>query len=308
MTKQSVKAFLKNFLYRKDGWSIGIYTGTTPLQLGSPDNITNPVLTAKDVTDIPAEFVADPFMVHEDGVWYMFFEVLNKLDGLGDIGLATSKNGFDWKYVQVVLDEPFHLSYPYVFKWNNDYYMVPETYQANSVRLYKAVEFPTRWEFVKTLLAGGDYVDPSIFYLDGKWWMFTSTPANDSLRLYHADELIGPWSEHCQSPLIENDKSIARPAGRVVVLNGQAIRYTQDCEQNYGTQVYAFHIKELTTTSYREEWLEGAVIGKNGLGWTRSGMHTVDPHQIGDGHWLACIDGNNKKLVIKAGVELELEC
>lgn len=305
MIQKSTKNFLKQFLNRNDNWSIGIYTGATPFKLTSPENIKNPVLTAKDVTDIPAEFVADPFMVQKEGVWHMFFEVLNKLDGLGDIALATSQNGFDWTYKQVVLDEPFHLSYPYVFKWNDDYYMIPETYQANSVRLYKAIDFPTQWLFVKTLIDGSDYVDSSIFYLNEQWWMFTSTTASDCLRLYYAAEPTGLWVEHCKSPLIKNNKSIARPAGRVTVLKGEAIRYAQDCEHTYGSQVYAFHIKELTTTSYREERQEGRVIGKSGFGWNRSGMHNVDPHPIDDRYWLACIDGYDKKLALKSGFKLK---
>jgi hypothetical protein len=303
--KQSTKVFLKQFLKRKDDWSIGIYTGATPFQLTAPENVTNPVLTAKDVTDIPAEFVADPFMIQKDGVWYMFFEVLNQRDDLGDIALATSQNGLDWTYRQVVLDEPFHLSYPYVFQWKGEYYMIPETYQANSVRLYKAIDFPTQWVFEKTLLEGSNYVDSSIFCLNERWWMFTSTTDNDSLRLYHAVEPTGPWIEHCKSPLIEHNKSIARPAGRVVVLKDQAIRYAQDCTHNYGSQVYAFHIKELTTTSYREEQQQGVVIGKSGSGWNRSGMHNVDPYQMEDGCWLACIDGYDKKLVFRSGFELK---
>jgi hypothetical protein len=305
MIKRSAKTLLKKFVSGKHDWSIGIYTGATPFNLNSPEHIRNPVLTAKDVTDIPADFVADPFMIQKEGVWYMFFEVLNKLDGLGDIALATSQDGFDWMYRQVVLDEPFHLSYPYVFQWNGDYYMVPETHQANSVRLYKAVNFPTQWVFVKTLLDGYDYVDSSIFYLDEKWWMFTSTTANDCLRLYYAVEPTGPWIEHCKSPLIENDDSIARPAGRAIVLNGQVLRYAQDCKHGYGSQVYAFHIKELTPTSYREEQQEGLVIGKSGFGWNRSGMHNVDPHQVDNAYWLACIDGYDRKLVFKSGLELK---
>jgi hypothetical protein len=35
----------------------------------------------------------------------------------GEIGLATSEDGLKWDYKQVVLNEPFHLSYPYVFEW-----------------------------------------------------------------------------------------------------------------------------------------------------------------------------------------------
>lgn len=299
MIKNSTKAFFKKILSKKDCWSIGIYIGTSPTHFSPSKNIKNPVLTAQNVTDVSAEFVADPFMVLRNGVWYMFFEVLNQLNGLGVIALATSQNGFDWVYRQVVLNEPFHLSYPYVFTWNNEFYMIPETHQANSVRLYKAVNFPTQWKLSKILLDGYPYIDPSIFFHNGRWWMFTSSPANDCLRLYYSISPIEPWVEHPESPLIDNNKGIARPGGRVVLQNNQVIRYAQDCSQSYGSRVYAFHITELTTKHYREERQAGSVIGKNGFGWARSGMHTVDPHRIGCKSWIACVDGNNEKLIFK---------
>ncbi|HEY0729749.1 MAG TPA: hypothetical protein VGD38_16825, partial [Pyrinomonadaceae bacterium] len=84
-----------------------------------------PTLSKQNVTDVPTTFVADPFMIH-DGSWHMFFEVLLTSDK-GEIGLATSDNGLDWTYQQIVLREEFHLSYPYVFKWQDTYYMIPET-------------------------------------------------------------------------------------------------------------------------------------------------------------------------------------
>ena len=133
-------------------WSIGIYTGKSPLNLTPPTSITNPVLTAKDVTDAPADFVADPFMVKEGNTWYMFFEVFNSQSEHGDIGLAVSKDGYHWTYRQIVLDKPFHLSYPYVFLWQNEYYLIPESCQADSIQLYRAEEFPTCWTLVKSLL------------------------------------------------------------------------------------------------------------------------------------------------------------
>ena len=116
--------------------------------------------------------VADPFMLKANGTWYMFFEVMNEQSGRGEIGLAVSQDAFQWRYQQIVLREPFHLSYPYVFEWQNTYYMVPESYQAKSVRLYKAMEFPTRWTLVTTLLDGDDFIDPTIFHFNNHWWLF----------------------------------------------------------------------------------------------------------------------------------------
>lgn len=266
--------------------------------------LKNPVLTAQDVTDIPAEFVADPFMVKEGGTWYMFFEVLNRKDGLGDIALATSQDGFHWNYEKVVLDESFHLSYPYVFKWNHEYYMIPETYQTNSIRLYKATDFPTQWSLEKTLLTGQKFVDSSIFYYQDRWWMFASTTENDSLHLYYADALTDQWMEHPQSPIIENDLYIARPAGRVTLCDQGLIRYTQDCRTIYGRQVHALVITELTPTTYREEFVTDAILGPSGSGWNRTGMHNIDPHPIDQTYWLACVDGHYRTLVLLSRIEI----
>jgi hypothetical protein len=290
--------FVKRFAKIKYEWSIGIYTGASPSNFIPLKNINNPVLTAKDVTDVPADFVADPFMVHEEHTWYMFFEVMNNSTNKGDIGLATSNDGLQWDYKKIILTEPFHLSYPYVFKWENEYYMIPESYQANSVRLYKALNFPTQWKFVKTLLNGSDYVDSSIFYFKSKWWLFTTSTKNDILRLYFADELMGSWIEHPKSPVIKRNSSIARPGGRVVVSNDRVVRYTQDDKFTYGKQVRAFEITELTTTTYEEKALkENPILKASGTGWNAAGMHHIDPYPLEQDKWIACVDGHKIHLV-----------
>ncbi len=296
-----IKKIAKTFVTRRSEWSIGIYIGESPFNFVSPKTIINPVLTAKDITDVPAHFVADPFMVREDGIWYMFFEVLNGLQNKGVIGLATSSDTYKWNYQQIVLDEPFHLSYPYVFKFQNDYYMIPETSQASSIRLYKAINFPTKWSYVKTLLDQSDFADPSIFQHNNLWWLLTATSeARNTLRLYYSQDLMDGWIEHPKSPVIQGNKTIVRPAGRVISFNGKIVRYTQDCERIYGHQVRAFEITELTTTNYQEKEIKkNPVIQASGVGWNQIGMHHIDAHQIDKNKWIACVDGKHYRLVFE---------
>ena len=274
-------------------WSIGIYTGKTPFDLNTSEIIKNPVLTAKDVTDVPAKFVADPFMIRDGSTWYMFFEVYNGETNHGDIGYATSEDGYKWKYNKIILDEKFHLSYPYVFKWQDQHYMIPESFDTVSVRLYKAVDFPTQWIFVKTLLEGEPYVDPSIFRHNNKWWLFTATPSCDTLKFYYANTLEGPWKEHPKSPIIQGDADIARPGGRVLTFDNRIIRYTQDDYPTYGNQVWACEITKLTMANYEESLVCKTPIIKAAGGriWNGQGMHQVDPHRIGVNNWIACVDG-----------------
>lgn len=284
-------------------WSIGIYTGDSPFQLQAPSHHQNPVLTHAAVSDITAKFVADPFLVRGDGVWYMFFEIMNRDTSKGEIGLAESNNGLDWRYRQSVLVEPFHLSYPQVFKWRDEHYMIPESLQADAVRLYRSEGFPGRWSCVGRLLKGA-WADPSIFRYADKWWLFACSPPyeHDSLWLYFADHLLGPWLPHPANPIVAGDKQRARPAGRVLVFEDRIVRFAQDCMERYGSQVRAFEISELTTTSYVErEHPNSPVLTAGGDGWNRLGMHHVDPHLMPDGSWIACVDGYSEDQEQTAG-------
>jgi hypothetical protein len=280
---------------KKERWSIGIYIGNSPLKLKPPRDIINPVLSRGDITDVHAGFVADPFMIWVKPTWYLFFEVLNQQTRRGEIGLATSQDAMNWTYQKIVLAEPFHLSYPYVFEWMNEYYMIPESYQSGAIRLYKASMFPSQWSFVGNLLSGPTFLDPSIFRHADKWWLFTETNPEhrfDTLRLYYADELLGPWIEHPKSPIVNGDAHIARPGGRVVTINDRIIRYAQDCFPEYGMRVRAFEILKLSPEQYQEREIEsGPVLSPSGEGWNAAGMHHIDSHQSIDGTWIACVDG-----------------
>jgi hypothetical protein len=281
-------------------YSIGIIRGESPFNL-SEEGIMNPVLTAKHVTDVQAEFVADPFMVYDKDIWYMFFEVKIK-EGHGSIGLATSKDGINWVYEKIVINEPFHLSYPYVFKWEGKYYMIPESYQANEIRLYEASDFPEKWSLVKPIIHG-NCVDPSIFRYNDRWWLFTETASrgskiaelyglNSRLCLFFSDSLRGPWCEHYKNPIIDKDANIARPGGRVLIYNGRIFRFTQDCDPAYGKLVRAFKITKLSTVEYEEEPIvENPILEGSGEGWNAEGMHHIDIHRLDKDRWIACVDG-----------------
>ncbi|MBD3357648.1 MAG: hypothetical protein GF363_10855, partial [Chitinivibrionales bacterium] len=230
-------------------WSIGIYSGPTPFDLSPSSLAQNPVLTADDVTDVRAEFVADPFMIQRDTIWYMFFEVMNAGTGQGDIGLALSTDGHEWRYDGIVLDEPFHLSYPHVFSWEREHYLVPESHRDRTVRLYKASYFPYGWTVVDTLIHGY-HVDPTVFRRNGKWWLFVSNPSRDILRLFWAFNLTDEWREHSASPIVRDNPHSAQPAGRFVPWEGGFIRFAQDGKPTYGKMVYAFIIRALSESTY----------------------------------------------------------
>ena len=280
-------------------WSIAIYRGCNPFAFAPHTFASNPVLSRTDVTDVPARFVADPFMVKADDKWHMYFEVMNASSRKGEIGYAASNDGIRWSYQQIVLATPSHMAYPYVFEWMGEFFMIPAISKSDALHLYRASKFPNHWSYCKTLLSGIKVVDASIAQVEGRWWIFADTSCGvkcDTLRLFYSNHLMGPWNEHPKSPIVAANPHIARPGGRVISFEGLVIRYTQDCYPRYGNRLRAFEITELTPTKYRErEARENPILSAGEIGaWNAAGMHHIDPHQISSNEWIACVDGHRK--------------
>ena len=277
-----------------------------PFNVSPYPSVVNPVLTASQVTDVSAKYVADPFLFFENGKWYMFFEVVKQSNSRGEIGLATSLDGLAWTYDRIVLREDFHLSYPLVFKYGNDYYMMPETASVQEARLYIASNFPYGWTHVATLL-NGDIHDASIFRYNDVWWMFFGDTGyygrSDNCYLYYSDNLFTGWQAHPMSPIVVNDKSKARPAGRPFVYDGNIIiRLAQKNDVSYGEAVRAFQVDTLTKTSYSEhEVTQSPLLTKSGSGWNASGMHTLDPWWTGS-DWISAVDGKDNNQLWSIGI------
>jgi methionine-rich copper-binding protein CopC len=259
-----------------------------PFQLVPPTEVTNPVQQGSDVTEYPADMVADTFLFHEDNTWYMFTETLNS-EHNGDLAVSVSSDGLHWTYQQIVLDEPHHLSYPQVFKFGDEYYMLPETSAVNEIKLYKSTNFPYTWTPVSVLVSGNAFVDSSIFRYNGKWWIFTGNATTNNCCLYYSDNLTGGWIEHPMSPIVTGDSNKARPAGRSFVYdNNRIIRTAQN-----GEFVRVFEVDTLTTTQYAEHEIpESPILNKSGSGWNAVGMHHFDPWWTGN-HWLCSVDGRS---------------
>jgi len=287
--------------FNKNDWAIGIYTGVSPFELRPAEGVVNPVLTASDVNDIKAEFVADPFMIKKDDRWYMFFEALNALTNKGVISLAESQDGLSWDYRKVVLSEPFHLSYPLVFLNDDEYYMIPESAESGELRLYKALNFPYNWEFTDVLLHG-EFGDHVVFEDGGTWWIIAngSPQKHNVTRLFFADSLRGPYSEHPSSPIVRDNASRSRPGGRIPLIDGNRYWLAQDCKTSYGKRLNAFQIVTLNRVEYVEKSHSiNPVLTGGKFRWARRGMHHIDAHQLEDGSFIASVDGYSRSLYIK---------
>lgn len=257
---------LKRNFYRED-WFIG-YRATRPVL--QPDTISEFVLM-KPPHD---RFYADPFIVEKNGRTFIFFEdfsLSKKRAGISVIEVDAAGNPSD---PQTALEEDYHLSFPCVFEWEGEMYMVPESKGNHTVDLYRATEFPYKWREEKALMEGIDTVDSILLQYGGKFWMFTSGfnqsgrffRGDNELFVFFSDTPFGPWQPHPKNPVV-SDVRRSRSAGMIFVENGQLIRPSQDCAQRYGRAVSLNRIDRLSEDDYAEspvatigpDWLPGNI-------------------------------------------------
>jgi hypothetical protein len=221
-------------------------------------------------------FFADPCLVDWHGACLMFFEEFDVAEGKGVISCCRLMPDGRCSRPQVVLERPYHLSYPFVFFVGDQPFMLPETAQNGSIELYRTDSFPGGWTLDSVLLADIRAVDPTLIERDGRYWLFANVATgaaspNDELFLFSAESLRGPWTSHLRNPVVSDVRS-ARPAGRPFTdEHGRLVRPSQDCSGRYGSAVVFNRIDELSTERYRE-----TAIGRLEPSWRRSnvGTHT----------------------------------
>jgi hypothetical protein len=206
-------------------------------------------------------FYADPFIISKNNKHYVFFEEYIYSKGRGDISVLEidPKNNHVSKPASV-LEKPYHLSYPFLYEWENEVYMIPETSGNRAIELYRAESFPYKWELVKVLIHDINAVDATVINYNNKFWMFTNvfvegSSSLDELFIFHSDSLVGDWIPHEMNPVVSNASS-ARPAGNIFLKDGKLIRPSQDCSFGYGYSVKFNEIIELTETSYMERTVD----------------------------------------------------
>lgn len=263
----------------------------------------NPVLTGGDVTDYgTVDYVADPFMTRKDGTWHLFFEVFNHRrvpDAV--IGHATSTDGIEWEYDQVVMELSVHASFPYVFEWNDEVYLLPETNRPEEIiplTLYRARSFPNDWRKIEEIVIQDKHgIDDSVvFRWNGLWWaLLGDQRVNDGIYLYYSAELErSNWTPHPENPVVSNRPHAVRPAGRPLLRNNRPVVFYQDCARKYGHKVRMYRIVELSTETYVERECENSPIltaTSHSIGWNSGYMHHIDVHSTVD-TLCAVVDGN----------------
>ena len=229
-------------------WWLAVRVGATPLEA------TGNAQGFRRIDAPKGHFYADPFFFENDGKLWLLFEDYIYSEKRGTLACAEFKDGKLGEVI-TVLDKPYHLSFPCVFRDGDEIYMIPETHDNLTVDLYRAVDFPRQWEHVRTLY-DGPAVDTMVWHKEGTWYFFCTLkqPREEGMQLwiFMADSPSGDWRPHPASP-VSTDIRSSRNGGAIFERDGRLFRPSQDCAISYGHGLWLNEILTLSPTEYKEE-------------------------------------------------------
>ena len=232
-----VKILITNIIFNKV-WYVGYQNETF-----DKINHTN----SKVLKNPKNSFLADPFIIEHNKENYIFVEEYNFKIKKGIISVyKIFKNSS--QRVGVAIEENFHLSFPYIFKYENDYFMVPETAEISEIRIYRCEDFPLKWKHEKSIFKNTKTTDSIIFKHNNLWWLMTSFSntghGNESeLQIFYSENgpLTDKWIGFKKNPVII-DPALGRNGG-ILKQNNKLFRVAQSFGFNsYGENA---HIQEI---------------------------------------------------------------
>jgi hypothetical protein len=234
---------------------------------------------------------ADPFLHTRGGRTFCFVEDLAQntekghITALELVGTRIVEHG-------IALQEPFHLSFPFLFEYQGELYMCPESSASRQIRVYRCTGFPLQWKLAGTLMDDVSAVDTLLFLRGGRWWMLTNIDESETgdhcseLYLFSADSpLSTTWLPHRHNP-IRVDSIGGRNGGLIV--DGERLLRLGQCQgfDQYGQSLRVYEIKEVSESRYAEELVaeikpdfRKGIVGTHHL--STDGRTTVIDHTSG---------------------------
>ena len=246
--------FLKKYIFRKK------QTWTVCYSRNSFDKVDfqNPV----EIDNLKDRYFADPFVISKNNKKFIFVEDFSFKNNKGSISVIEIDENDSKKIYEKIIEENFHLAFPFVFFHENNLYMVPETAKANSIRLYKCNIFPHKWEYCYDLISNINCADTIIFKKDNYYYLLTSTSYyNDfssKLEIYYADNPISKsWKPLKLNPVFFDIKNGRN--GGLVYKNNEIFRVTQTYgindlgDNQYGRKFSVNKIIQLNLEKFEEK-------------------------------------------------------
>lgn len=245
-----LKSNIKDLLFREE-WNIAI-------RKKEDKSLWEKGGESKEFTVLPNTiryWAADPFIISAGEKEYLFFEMFDRLKSKGLIGYREI-NGDKIGKMKIAYEAEHHLSFPYIFEYKNEYYMMPEYSEGKELFVLKAIHFPDKWEKIESWMQGKRLVDSVLLNHERENYLLTQ-----DLKSGYSSEKLSifirkgkEWVPHKQNPIVKSLAN-ARLAGKTFFENNQLIRVAQDCQDGYGTKLHFNNIMKLSEDEYEEKML-----------------------------------------------------
>jgi hypothetical protein len=225
-------------------------------------------------------FCADPFVYQLENGNYLIIYEEKKYFKKGTIRLTLFDNDLNIIQQKSLLDHGKHLSYPFIWKENNQIWILPESAEECCLKAYPLELEKLELGEPKILIDHCPLLDATMLHYENRYWIFSTLkkPGKETqLHLFHAEKWDGPYLPHQQNP-VKSGLNGTRPAGSFFHYNERIIRPAQNADPYYGASTTLFVIDELNTETYREspvKWIHPPQKSPY-----NKGLHTIN--SVGD--------------------------
>ena len=227
-----ISSMLK-FIYEEltmSKWNIG-FTGNSP----------DLILTSKKPRikylkhDYKNKWFADPFILNmtENEIDLLVEEYDNKIKKGRIAKLVISRNNLRLISMKIVLDLESHLSFPAIYRVDNEVYVCPENSQSGGYFRY-TYDFSSEKLIYPELIINKPLTDAVEFQINNVNYIFSTklpNPHGNKLYIFSNDDEGNKFK--VKQEVILSDKT-ARSAGHLLKVKGKLIRPAQDCNKSYG--------------------------------------------------------------------------
>lgn len=200
--RDALKFVQRKILNKKHNWLVGY-------QLNDWRGAS--LKNSKVLVPPKGHFYADPFILGRNGSNFIFFEDYIYSNKSGVISCVEVNNTGEISRHEDILKLGCHQSFPFIFEYKNEVYMIPETRANKCISLFKCIEFPYEWKKLRDFFTDINAVDTMVFPQNDLWWLLTTVASNEAdkadskLCLYFSKTPISTkWNLHKQSPIIED--------------------------------------------------------------------------------------------------------
>ena len=211
------------------------------------------------------KWFADPFILEEDSTSIQFLvEEFDYSVGRGRIArILVDKREKEIKECSIILDLPTHLSFPVIYRVDNEIYVHPENSASGASYMYR---YDRKMDKLvePRLIIKQPIADAIIRQVDNCYIMYaTRNPNANGCELieYRSSSLFGPYTEY---PPLHFELNTARMAGMFI----GDIRPAQDCYRDYGKAVVLYNDKNVQCRIEPTNWRYAGIHTFNTLNQT----------------------------------------